>query len=260
MSDAGGWALAEAGVGWNDVRGFRLSFGDNAPDLRFPGSSYGKESACNAGDPGSIPGSERSPGEGNGSPLQYSWLENSMDRRAWEATVHGVAKSWTQLSDCHSLRREGMKELGMAVSSGTLSSPAQRNRQTGFGCRQMVGPGGVNSGSSWWTGRPGVLQFTESQRVRHDWVTELNWAELNWTECMHARSWSKSSKLGLNSMWTENFQMFSWIQKRQRNQTSNCQNLLDHRKSKKIPENHLLLLHWLCQTLWLCGSQQTGNS
>ena len=134
--------MAEAGVGWNDVRGFRLSFGDNAPDLRFPGSSYGKESACNAGDPGSIPGSERSPGEGNGSPLQYSWLENSMDRRAWEATVHGVAKSWTQLSDCHSLRREGMNELGMAVSSGTLSSPAQRNRQTGFGCRQMVGPGG----------------------------------------------------------------------------------------------------------------------
>ena len=54
-----------------------------------------KETACNAGDPGSIPGSGRSPGEGNGNPLQYSCMENPMDRRAWPATVHGVAKSWT---------------------------------------------------------------------------------------------------------------------------------------------------------------------
>ena len=58
----------------------------------FPHSSVGKESACNAGDPGSIPGSERSPGEGNGNPLQYSLLENPMDRVAWQATVHGVAR------------------------------------------------------------------------------------------------------------------------------------------------------------------------
>ena len=107
----------------------------------FPGSSAGKESSCNAGDPGSIPGSRRSPGEGIGYPFQYSWgflvalmvknlpalqetwvqslgwedpLEESMgthsniltwripmDREAWQATVHGVAKSWTQLSDFH---------------------------------------------------------------------------------------------------------------------------------------------------------------
>ena len=53
----------------------------------------GKESACNAGDPSLIPGSGRSPGEGNGYPLQYSCLENPMDRGAWRATVHGVAKS-----------------------------------------------------------------------------------------------------------------------------------------------------------------------
>ena len=65
----------------------------------FPGGSDGKASACNAGYPGSIPGSGRSPGEGNGSPLQYSRLENSMDGGAWWATVHGVAKSQTQLSD-----------------------------------------------------------------------------------------------------------------------------------------------------------------
>ena len=58
-----------------------------------------KASARNAGDPGSIPGSVRSPGEGNGNPLQYSCLENSMDGGVWWATVHGVAKSQTRLSD-----------------------------------------------------------------------------------------------------------------------------------------------------------------
>ena len=56
----------------------------------------GKESTCNAGDPGSIPGSVRSPGEGNGDPLQYSCLENPMNREAWWATVHGVAKNETE--------------------------------------------------------------------------------------------------------------------------------------------------------------------
>ena len=58
-----------------------------------------KASACNAGDLGSIPGSGRSPGEGNGNPLQYSCLENSMDGGAWWTTVHGVAKSRTRLSN-----------------------------------------------------------------------------------------------------------------------------------------------------------------
>ena len=55
-------------------------------------SSASKESACNAGDPASIPGLGRSPGEGNGNPLQYSCLENPMDRGAWQAIVHGVAR------------------------------------------------------------------------------------------------------------------------------------------------------------------------
>ena len=67
--------------------------------MGFPGGSDGKESACNAGDPGLIPESGRSPGEGNGYPLQYFCLENPMDRRAWWATVHGVSKSQTQLSN-----------------------------------------------------------------------------------------------------------------------------------------------------------------
>ena len=56
----------------------------------FVGGSDGKESACNAGDPGSIPGLERSPEEGNGNPLQYSCLENSLDKGVWWATVHVV--------------------------------------------------------------------------------------------------------------------------------------------------------------------------
>ena len=58
-----------------------------------------KKSVCSAGDLALIPGLGRSPGEGNGNALQYSCLENSMDRGAWPATVHGVAKSWTQLSN-----------------------------------------------------------------------------------------------------------------------------------------------------------------
>ena len=67
--------------------------------IKVKGSSDGKGSACSVGDPGSITESGRSPGEGNGNPLQCSCLENSMDRGAWWAIVHGVAKSWTQSSD-----------------------------------------------------------------------------------------------------------------------------------------------------------------
>ena len=67
--------------------------------MGLPGGLKGKASACNAGDPGSVPESGRSPGEGNGTPLQFSCLENPMDGGAWEAAVHGVVKSQTRLSD-----------------------------------------------------------------------------------------------------------------------------------------------------------------
>ena len=65
----------------------------------FPGGSDGKESTCSVGDPGLTPGSGKCPGEGNGYPLQYSCLENPRDGGTWKATVHGVSKSQTRLSD-----------------------------------------------------------------------------------------------------------------------------------------------------------------
>ena len=69
------------------------------PLMDLPCSSCGKESARNAGDPGSIPGSGRASGEGNRNPLQYSCLENPMDRGAWWVAVHGVTKGRKRLSD-----------------------------------------------------------------------------------------------------------------------------------------------------------------
>ena len=60
--------------------------------MSFPGGSEVNASACNVGDPGSVPGSGRSPGERNGNPLRYSCLENPTDRQAWQATVHGVTE------------------------------------------------------------------------------------------------------------------------------------------------------------------------
>ena len=65
----------------------------------FSSGLDGKESACNAGDPGSVSGWRRSPGEGNGNRLQYSCLENPMNRGSWLVTVHGIAKSQTLLSN-----------------------------------------------------------------------------------------------------------------------------------------------------------------
>ena len=90
--------------------------------MGFPGESDGKESACNAGDPGWILGSGRSPGEGNSNPLQHSCLGNPMDRGAWRATVHGVTKDsdmteWLTLSLSYF-----PKEGGAASPSVTMAS------------------------------------------------------------------------------------------------------------------------------------------
>ena len=87
----------------------------------FCHSSVGKESASNAGDLGSIPGWGRSPGEGNGNPLQYSCLENPMDRGAWRATVHGVENSWTWLNEWHT------QPILTECLKGALFSKQKRN-------------------------------------------------------------------------------------------------------------------------------------
>ena len=79
--------------------------------LCIPGGSEVKASACNVGDLGSIPESGRSPGEGNGNPLQYSCLENPMDGGACWAEVHGVAKSWTRLSDLTFIKEAEREEV-----------------------------------------------------------------------------------------------------------------------------------------------------
>ena len=87
-------------------------------DMGFPGGLEGKASACNAGDPGLIPGLGRSPREGNGNLLQYSCLENPMDGEAWSATVYEVTKSWTRLSNDTVLRHGGGKLLDEVGSWG----------------------------------------------------------------------------------------------------------------------------------------------
>ena len=103
-----------------------------------------KVSACNGGDPSLIPGSGRSPGEGNGNPLQYSRLENSMDGGAWKAAVHGVAESWTRLSDFTFTFHFHVLEKEMATHSSVLAWRI---------------PG---------TGEPGGLLSMGSHRARHD--------------------------------------------------------------------------------------------
>ena len=84
-------------IQWLTVQ--RMVWIDPISLLGFSGGLDGKETACNAGDTGLIPGSGRSPGGGHSKPLQYSYLENSMDRGAWWAIVHGVTKSWTWLPE-----------------------------------------------------------------------------------------------------------------------------------------------------------------
>ena len=89
----------EAGRTLHNENSNQVNMSPRPTTLSFPECSDGKESPCNARDPGSVPGSGRSFGDGNGYLLQYSCLEKSMDRGAWWATVHRVAKSRTRLSD-----------------------------------------------------------------------------------------------------------------------------------------------------------------
>ena len=112
-------------------------------DTGFPDSSVGKESTCNAGDPGLIPGSGRSPGEGNGYPLQYSGLENCMD---W--IVHGVTKSWTWLSDTFTGRiPQAAEQLSpcATIRACTLRSLKKQQQRNGpYRYDQLIVSKGVN--------------------------------------------------------------------------------------------------------------------
>ena len=88
-----------------------------------PNSSVGKETVCSAGDLGSIPGLGRSPGKGNGNPLQYSCLENPMDRGAWQATVHGVARVRHNFEQLNHHQKCAVRE--MAIPFGMLLTSIQ---------------------------------------------------------------------------------------------------------------------------------------
>ena len=91
--DRGVWQATVHGAGKSQTQPGTHAHTQYRMKEGFPGVSDGKESACNGGDPGSIPRWGRSPGEVNGYPLQYSCLENSVDKGIWQVTVHGIAKS-----------------------------------------------------------------------------------------------------------------------------------------------------------------------
>ena len=123
----------------------------------FPSGSEGKESACNAGDPGSVLG--RSPGGGHGNPLQYSGLENPMDRGAWQATVHRVTKSRTRLSDAHfHVARVNLSERDRAACPGPGQLPALRVSSS----RRSRAPGGRGPG-----GAEGALPSPHVELLQH---------------------------------------------------------------------------------------------
>ena len=115
--DRGSWWAAVYGVAQSRTRLKRLSSSSRQVYVQvgFPGGSVVKNSSANAGDTGSIPGWGRSPEEGNGNPLQYSCLGNPMDRDAWWATVHGVAKSWTPLSNLTTCRGSSILHRSFSV-------------------------------------------------------------------------------------------------------------------------------------------------
>ena len=113
---------------------------------------------------------------------------------------------------------------------------------TGCGWRVAVGEGGEEMSL-------GKSLDALTQKTVGDPEGQLSW--------VISLKFPKFSKPGFNSTGTVNFQMFKLDLERQRNQRSNCQHPLDYWKSKRVPEKHLLLLYWICQSVWLCGPQQT---
>ena len=169
-----------------------------------PGGSDGKESACNDGDLGSVSGLGRSPGEGNGNLLQYFCLENLMDRGAWRATFHGVAKSWTWLSEFHftsfiivsysvvtekamaphsstlAWKIPWTEEPGRLQSMGSLESDTPERLHFHFSLLRIEGNGNPlqysclenpRDGGAWWAAVSGVAQSrTWLKRLGSTWL------------------------------------------------------------------------------------------
>ena len=140
--------------------------------LGFPYGSDGKESTCSARDPGSIPGSWRIPGEGNGYPLQCTCLENSMDRGVWQATILGITKEsdMTEQLKLHF----GAFQVALVVKNSSFNANDIRDADSisvlGIPWRRLWQPTSVFlPGESPWTEEPVWLQFIGLHTVGHDW-------------------------------------------------------------------------------------------
>ena len=177
------------------------------PSGACPGSSDGKASTYNAGDPGSIPGSGRFPGEGNSNPLQYSCLENPMDQGAWWAIIHGVAKSRTRLSDfcvCVCVSVRGLRE------SKTYSLSYLKCRLTCFPCRQAQNLCSIQGDQ-----RPALLLLMSAQDFPH-----FNFPKISlWIQYT---SYQITSEL-FHKIRTKNFLQFLWIHTRPQDTKSNLE-------------------------------------
>ena len=157
-------------------------------------------------------------GEGNGNPLQCSCLENPRDGEAWWAAVYGVAQSRTRLKRLSSIDDIDIDHIHIHTHATSCEELTHWKRPW---CWEGLGAGGegddrgwdgwmasltgwtwvwVNSGSWWWTGRPGVLRFMGLQRVGHDWATELNWTHA------HDRGFPGGSD-GEESAWMQESQV-----------------------------------------------------
>ena len=123
--------------------------------MGLPRGLSGQESGCSTGDAGSIPGSGRSPGEGNANRLQYSHLENPTDRGAWCATVHRVAKSWTQLND--------REHTGIQRGAQQSGPPGRERDSIAYGVRKAVHSGEEEK----WVFLVGLPTFSNSLQATH---------------------------------------------------------------------------------------------
>ena len=144
--------------------------------LDFLGSSVGEESACSAGDPGSIPGFERSPGEGNGSPLQYCCLENPMDRGAWRTTVHGIERVGHDLETTPQTIFIFVEVQLILIFSGdsvVKNPPAKKDLVRSLGWEdpleeEMATHSSILAWRILWTEEPSGLQTMGLQRAGHN--------------------------------------------------------------------------------------------